>query len=551
MNKNYIYRLLTAIFVVCLFCSCDDFLDDMPDNRTQLNTPEKVQGLMVTSYPLGNYSVLAEYSSDNFVDNQAPNANGISYNVSAIDRMDDEIFAWGEITTSAGYDSPYVIWESFYQSIASANHAIEAIEKMEARNPLDFTPKQHKILSATKGEALILRAYCHFILVNIFGKTYKDAEISKKDLGIAYVTEPATEVGAKYKRLSVAEVYEKIDEDIQAGIDLVDNSTYTVPKYHFNEGAACAFAARFYLYKRDYDNVIKYANRVLGNSPESQLRDWTQNYSSPDVMAYAYINMEESANLLMVSTISFFARRFNYRYGSNGTALLGSINDAGPTWGGGPSFLNGWLWTYNPNYGNFIPKIFEFFEYSDKVAQIGYPRVVRTEFTTDALLLDRAEAHIFKGDLGSALKDLQAWNKSHLMKRNGVPVELTATIINNFYTSNNPNFSKEFHTTELSPEFIVSKEQKPFVDCVLHFRRLERIYEGDRWFDLKRYGIEVTHYIGRGNIKKVLTYDDDRRAIQIPVDVIGAGVEPNPRISDKGKNFQKDAILYKWFKVEE
>lgn len=539
MNRIYIYRLLVALFAVSLFCSCDDFLDENPDNRTQLDTPEKIKNLLVNSYPEANYSVIAEYSSDNFIDNQAPNASGISYNVSAIDRMDEEIFAWEEISSSVGYDSPYVIWESFYQSIASANHAIEAVEELK-NSGTTYTPKQIEMLDACKGEALMIRAYCHFILVNIFSKTYKDAEKSKADPGIPYVTKPEKKVNAEYERQSVAEVYEMIEDDIEAGVNLVNNDIYTVSQYHFNESAAYAFASKFYLFKRNYDKVIEYANKVLTQSPSAQLRDWTKNYSNVEAMANAYINQEEKANLLLIPTVSFFARRFNYRYGSNGNALLGSINDSGPTWTGRPVFLNSWIWYYNQNYGVFIPKIFELFEYTDKVAQIGYPRVVRTEFTTDALLLDRAEAYIYQNDYTNAVRDLQAWNKSH-----GMSAAITANIIKGFYTSLNSDFSKEFHTTELSPEFIVTQEQKPFVDCVLHFRRLERIYEGDRWFDLKRYGIELTHYIGRSNLEKTLTYDDNRRAIQIPIDAIGAGIEPNFRPSDNGSGYQKEAKMLK------
>jgi hypothetical protein len=58
---------------------------------------------------------------------------------------------------------------------------------------------------------------------------------------------------------------------------------------------------------------------------------------------------------------------------------------------------------------------------------------------------------------------------------------------------------------------------------------------GMRWFDIKRYGIEITRRtlsttaIEPINEYDVLTLDDERRAIQIPKDVISAGMTPNPR----------------------
>jgi hypothetical protein len=58
---------------------------------------------------------------------------------------------------------------------------------------------------------------------------------------------------------------------------------------------------------------------------------------------------------------------------------------------------------------------------------------------------------------------------------------------------------------------------------------------GMRWFDVKRYGIEITRRtvstksIDPINEYDVLTVDDERRALQIPKDVISAGLQPNPR----------------------
>ena len=78
----------------------------------------------------------------------------------------------------------------------------------------------------------------------------------------------------------------------------------------------------------------------------------------------------------------------------------------------------------------------------------------------------------------------------------------------------------------MSSSFVVSDEQEPIVQCILHFRRIESIFEGLRWFDIKRYGIEITHMIGSSTVD-VLKWNDARRAIQIPQDVIAAGMEAN------------------------
>jgi len=515
-TKYLLFFVLGALFT----SSCNDHLNVQPDNRVMIDTPDKVQQLLITAYPTSNYSLLTEFSSDNFVDNSATNATGL--NMLSFDRIDEDIFAWKDarVASSSG-DTPNDIWEQYYQSIASANAALQAIGEMKQKGVTDV------MLDKCKGEALILRAYSHFMLVNIFSKAYKDTEKSKSDLGVLYVTKPIDVIKINEERNSVAEVYDLIAKDIEDGIYLINNDLYEVPKYHFNVNAAHAFAAQFYLFKRDYSKVVEHANAVLGADPSSMLRSWVATYNGPDQETYAYISANEPANLLILPTYSVFFRRFiNYRYGYNGTATKGNINDSGPTWSNRAPFSTGWMWSFGASYGSFFGKNWEQFEYTDRVAGIGYPHIVRTEYTTDALLLDRAEAYIFLNQIDNAVADLQAWNKSH----KGTS-ELTKDAITSFYTPtpNRAYFCFTFHTKELSPNFIVTDGQKPYVDCVLHFRRLDRIFEGHRWFDLKRYGIEITHVIGTGGTIITLPYDDDRRAIQIPSDVIGAGVTPNPR----------------------
>ena len=172
----------------------------------------------------------------------------------------------------------------------------------------------------------------------------------------------------------------------------------------------------------------------------------------------------------------------------------------------------------------FYPKCDEMFEYTDKVAGIGYTHVTRAEFTVEETLLCRAEALVCLNRIPEALADLQVWNKSHL-----APGVLTESVIRNFYKSTNSLFVKKLNTSKMSSGFIVSAAQEPFIHCILHFRRIETIFDGYRWFDLKRYGIEITHAIGRSRVE-TLTYNDPRRAIQLPQEVVSAGMVPNPRV---------------------
>ena len=170
------------------------------------------------------------------------------------------------------------------------------------------------------------------------------------------------------------------------------------------------------------------------------------------------------------------------------------------------------------------------FEYTDREAGVGYSRTVLPVFQTDEVLLCRAEAYIMKNDFTNATADLALWMSQHTKSS----VTLTRELINKyyselpFYTPEDPTPKKEIH-----PEFTLSEEQQNFVYCLLHFRRIETIHEGLRWFDVKRFGIKIYRRFLDENYKITLQdsleVNDPRRAVQIPNDVISAGLAPNPR----------------------
>jgi len=207
--------------------------------------------------------------------------------------------------------------------------------------------------------------------------------------------------------------------------------------------------------------------------------------------------------------------------------MFGSTYGSGPTWSTVLPAFDGKLYiSVQQDYGVFFPKASEMFEYTDKVAGIGFTHIVRAEFTAEETLLCRAEALIYLDRINEAVADLQVWNSSHL-----APEELTLDVINNFYRPHNILFVKGLRNAKMSNQFKITPEQLPLIHCVLHFRRIETMFDGYRWFDIKRYGIEITHNIDGKGLQQ-LSFDDERRAIQLPQEVISAGMESNPRTMD-------------------
>ena len=75
---------------------------------------------------------------------------------------------------------------------------------------------------------------------------------------------------------------------------------------------------------------------------------------------------------------------------------------------------------------------------------------------------------------------------------------------------------------------LADEKQENYIHCILHMRRAETSMEGLRWMDIKRWGIEIAHN-REGMAADKLLKDDPRRAIQLPQDVIAAGLPANPR----------------------
>ena len=552
--KNLLY---VAVAGMISLSSCNDFLDKVPDNRVDPQNPSQLLLMMVDGYSYANYAKYCELSGDNIIDNNSPDAEGIRYNLTSYGVIDDEMFAWEDAKSDMDTDSPSAIWEGAYHAIAVANHVLAKIEQWKAEGR-EFEGTDAEKLDAAYGEALMIRAYNHFVLVNIFCQAY--GVNSTTDLGIPYVTKPETEVLVNYARGTVADVYAKIEQDLEEGLKYVNDSFYEQSKYHFNKKAANAFAARFYLFKRDYDKVIKYADNVLGTSAASMMRTyWSTNYSSADANMQAYVDATQQSNLMLIATNSSFWRSIGVgnRYAVNREAATATLYGWGPTWEKtgyilhpcyiGKLYING-----KQDYGVYFLKLGEFFEYTDKVAGIGYVHMVRTEFTAEETLLCRAEAKIYKQDYAGALADLQIWDKGRQkLPANYTFTELTDEVIREYYNAEKhttaankydprPTIFNDLHIDEVCPSesYSLKAEMMPYIYCLLHFRRIETIFDGYRWFDLKRYGMTVTHKIGRDRVE-TLTMFDPRRALQIPAEVIAAGMAGNdrtPALQDQNPN---------------
>lgn len=483
MKKLLLYTTATLMM---LTSACKKFLEKEPDGRAEIKTPEQVSQLLGTAYPQANYMAFCESASDNVADKGA----------GELENTNVDPFHFEDVREDQ-QDSPEYYWYACYHAIAVANQALEVCEN--AANPQAY--------ASQKGEALLARAYAHFMLVTLFAEIYDPATAASKP-GIPYVTTPETVVIRQYDRKTVAYVYEMIEKDITAGIPLLDDNRYSIPQYHFTRRAANAFAARFYLYKRDYAKSISFANQVFANTViAGMLRPWNTEYGDITYIELfkRYARITEPANLLLVETPSWWARQYYLvRYGLNSVKrdeILGR-NVTGSNW----SFRNHLYTVGTDNY--VIPKIDEHFVRNSVNAQIGTGYVVVPLLTAEEVLLNRAEAYAQQNNTAAALKDLNTYVSTRVNDYDPVFNEVTLQSIRTFYSITDP--------------------REGLLRTVLDFRRAEYVQEGMRWFDILRFRIPVTHRTTSGETF-TLTANDPRRLFQIPQSASVSGVEQNPR----------------------
>jgi starch-binding outer membrane protein, SusD/RagB family len=485
-NISTIQKLLT-LPLLFLVGSCGNFLDENPDNRVDLNTVEKASQLLTNAYSNGAYT-FTEWMSDN-----------VNYTTGTYRSVEhDQAYRWEEVTND-NQDTPVYFWNATYDAIAHANEVLAALDELDG-------PDDEK--DAVKAEALLTRAYGHFMLVNLFAKHY-DPETASSDPGIPYVLEPETEFLKKYDRNTVAEVYELIEDDLELGISLVDESFYANSgKYHFTRNAALAFASRYYLYKGDFDKCIEYSDQMLGTTPQVFVKDietlLAQTADAEDFLR-EYTSPNDRSNLLLVRQITNYPVNVGYWPSQD---LLEEIYESNNPWGEDdirspftsnpfPAFVRG--------TGIGIAKFEFLFERSSLTSNVGLYYTIAPVFRGEEVLLNRAESYIYANQTELARKDLQVLAN---LRYDGAPTVAIAT---------------------LRAHYGVNNDQLALLSYTIDERRKEFMHEGLRWFDLKRYGVPVTHDDEIG-ATMTLEGDDLRKVLQIPQAAIDVGgLEPNPR----------------------
>ena len=249
--KN-IKSLLCIALAGASLSSCNDFLTLLPLNDIVYENYWTSKG-DVESVLLGAYSALessdcitrmsiwGEMRSDNIIaDPNNSSTSGSTHDIVQITK--DNILETNSFTS----------WSCFYSAINRANTVIKEAPLIHEKDP-NYTTKN---LRSNLAEAYAIRDLCHWYLA----RAYR---------AIPFITEPSTDDSNGIESFKVApipieEVMDKIIEDLSTRVEdaVVKYPQDAANTGRFTQAGIYALLADVYLWKGDYENVIKCVDRI-------------------------------------------------------------------------------------------------------------------------------------------------------------------------------------------------------------------------------------------------------------------------------------------------
>ena len=461
--KIALYALLTLTMVNC----SDDFLDKtQPDTINTGNYPKTGEELITLVN--GAYQPLQRpklynmrmWTSDIFAGNSIVGAGG----------GDDglETTQLSNFVTSTDNQGVLDLWRGPWPGILSSNIIIKTAPTLN----IDDTLRNRSL-----GEAYFLRAHYYFILVRFFGD-------------VPLVTEPQDVNGDLYPaRAPKTEIYKLIISDLEKAIQFLPTKQQygDSDKGRASKGAAIGALAKVYLTLGQWQKVVDLTTQLEGMGYTLNT-DYSDNFN---------INKENSAESLFEVQ---YASDGGYDFWSNENQASWTSTFMGPR---GANFVGGG-WGWNQPTQEFVNS----YETGDK-------RKEKTIFYEGCPDYDGKEYKANYSLTGYNVKKFlvplsafPSYDNSPLnfpIMRYSEVLLMKAEALNELGQTSLAIVPLNLVRGRAGLAAVTSGlSQTAFRDKVLHERRMELAFEGQRWFDLIRvndgqYGLNFLHSIGKTN----------------------------------------------------
>lgn len=242
--RTKIFKIqLIALLIICCF-ACESFTAvDTP--QSQLTTPAVFENANTADAAMAD--IYARLREDGMV---TGTLGGLS---SLMGNYTDEMQYTGSNIEIAQFTNHTIVpsnslitslWNGTYGEIYAANLMLEGL-----KNSVTMTADDKARLS---GEAMFIRAYLHFYLVNLFGD-------------VPYITTTDYSLNAVATKSSEEQVWKNIIADLTEAESLRPIAYPSQEKVRVNKAVATAFLARVYLYRQDWAKAAAKATAVIEN----------------------------------------------------------------------------------------------------------------------------------------------------------------------------------------------------------------------------------------------------------------------------------------------
>ena len=208
MKIRKIYLLMSVLWLT----GCSDFLEESSQDEVRPAMISDLEQILLGDGYHDNHNFF--YMTEIFTDN-VKSVEPLVYVQDEYERN-----KWRYLWDSKMFDDDgggYYngCWEIPYKGILGCNLVLDYLDDMKG---------EALVRESLRGEALVLRSWYYFHLINFFGVAYNQGN-PETDLGVPLKLD-ATVTGQFFTRNTVKEVYARIEQDLLRGNKLLSTNRY-------------------------------------------------------------------------------------------------------------------------------------------------------------------------------------------------------------------------------------------------------------------------------------------------------------------------------------
>ncbi|MDR1415230.1 MAG: RagB/SusD family nutrient uptake outer membrane protein [Odoribacteraceae bacterium] len=508
------YRFTSILFLASLAWGCGKFLEEYSLNELRPGSVIDLQQLMIgEAYPVtGFFAPYLEFMTDDITSNISTRAGQPQLLLKG-----EGPFMWRHDMYETMEERGVInanSYELYYKHVKACNVVLDHLDGV-----VGSTDEKNK----ARGEALALRAYYYFMLVNLYGQPYNAPGVDVNTApGVPLLVSSAVK-DENPSRASVGAVYRQIEADLLEAEGLLAELGRGNSKWRVTDLFVYNLLSRVYLYEERWQEAAEYATKVLHRSP--LLVDLCKLTNASGTFATTNSFPSNAFAIAGVETIWVFSSYLEYSFSLNATTFPTYSNASPAPYTASASLLASY--DYSDVSATDRKDLRPHFFYIGYGAMSNRHHVLGQKTAIDGnadlptkgmrvaeAYLNRAEAlaRLFaaSGDAGNrvgALADLNYLREHRYDRRNAayVPVDIA--------------------------------DAAELLQFCLDERRRELAYEEHRWFDLRRNGMPGVVHSFRTDAEQVVVKDslvvgDRRYVLPIPAKAL----EKNPNLTPNPSN---------------